>query len=57
MSYQEIKDKIGILEAKMQELWELILASDDDPIQRAEYINELADYSLRKKKLENSLTN
>jgi|APGre2960657404_1045060.scaffolds.fasta_scaffold615555_2 hypothetical protein len=57
MSYQEIKDKIGILEAKMQELWELILAFDDDPIQRAEYINELADYSLRKKKLENSLTN
>lgn len=57
MSYQEIKDKISILEAKEQELFELILMFQGSPIQRAEYLYELSDYATRRKKLENSLTN
>lgn len=57
MNYQEIKDKITILEAKEQELFELILLFEGSPIQRAEYLYELSDYATRRKKLENQLTN
>lgn len=57
MDYQQIKDKISILEAKEQELFELILLFEGSPIRRAEYLYELSDYATRRKKLENQLTN
>lgn len=57
MDYQQIKDKIVILEAKEQELFELIVLFQGSPIRRAEYLYELSDYATRRKKLENQLTN
>ena len=55
MDYQQTLNKIELLEAKEQELFELIVVFDDNPIQRAELIFELADYATRRKKLENQL--
>jgi len=57
MDLPETLARIRLLEAKETELWELIVAYQGSPVTKAEYINELADISLRKKKLENTLIN
>jgi len=56
MELPEILATISILEAKETELWELIVAYTGSPVTKAEYLNELSDIVLRKKRLENTLT-
>lgn len=57
MDLPETLARISVLEAKEKELWELIVAYTGSPIVKAEYLNELSDIVLRKKRLENTLTN